>query len=121
MIIFKWLLHFIKFVMKEISSMLIKIAFFLFLGVLTFNYFSKTKKVSIAKKSYLKIDFSNSFDETLVQNPFSFNSNSINFYQLLKKIKSAKDDSNVEGLILFLDNNTLSKNQISELGEVLIE
>ncbi|MGL5000786.1 MAG: signal peptide peptidase SppA [Cetobacterium sp.] len=121
MIIFKWLLHFIKFVMKEISSMLIKIAFFLFLGVLIFNYFSKTKKVSVAKKSYLKIDFSNSFDETLVQNPFSFNSNSINFYQLLKKIKSAKDDSNVEGLILFLDNNTLSKNQISELGEVLTE
>ncbi|MGL6024764.1 MAG: S49 family peptidase, partial [Cetobacterium sp.] len=121
MIIFKWLLYFIKFIIKEISSMIIKIAFFLFLGVLIFNYFSKTKKVSVSKKSYLKIDFSNSFDETLVQNPFSFNSNSINFYQLLKKIKSAKDDSNVEGLILFLDNNTLSKNQISELGEVLIE
>ncbi|MGL4998739.1 MAG: signal peptide peptidase SppA [Cetobacterium sp.] len=101
--------------------MIIKFAFFLILIIVAFNYFSKTKKVPITKKSYLKIDFSKSFGETLVQNPFDFNSNSINFYQLLKKINSSKDDSNVEGLILFLDNNTLSKNQISELGEVLIQ
>ncbi|MGL5088472.1 MAG: signal peptide peptidase SppA [Cetobacterium sp.] len=121
MIIFKYLLNFIKFIIKEISSMIIKFAFFLILAIIAFNYFSKTKKVTITKKSYLKIDFSKSFGETLVQNPFNFNSDSINFYQLLKKIDSSKDDSNIEGLILLLDNNTLSKNQISELGEVLIQ
>ncbi|MGL4971015.1 MAG: signal peptide peptidase SppA [Cetobacterium sp.] len=121
MFIFKWFVHFIKFIIKEISSMIIKFSFLLLLGVIAFNYFSNTKKTPITKKSYLKIDLSKTYGETLIQNPLSFSSKSINFYQLLKTISLSKDDSNIEGLLLFFDNNTLSKNQISELGEVLNE
>ncbi|MGL5744588.1 MAG: signal peptide peptidase SppA [Cetobacterium sp.] len=119
MFIFKWLLNFIKFVIKEISSMIIKFVFLLLLGVIAFNYFSNTKKTPITKKSYLKIDLSKTYGETLIQNPLSFSSKSINFYQLLKTISLSKDDSNIEGLVFFFDNNTLSKSQINELGEVL--
>lgn len=119
MFIFKWLLNFIKFVIKEISSMIIKFVFLLFLGVIAFNYFSNTKKTPVTKKSYLKIDLSKTYGETLIQNPLSFSSKSINFYQLLKTISLSKDDSNIEGLVFFFDNNTLSKSQINELGEVL--
>ncbi|MGL5377602.1 MAG: signal peptide peptidase SppA, partial [Cetobacterium sp.] len=80
-----------------------------------------TKKVAITKKSFLQIDLSKSFNENLVISPLDFNSNKINFYQLLKKIKSSKNDSNVEGLVFLLDNNLLTKNQISELGDTLNE
>ncbi len=121
MFIFKWFIDFIKFIIKEISSMIIKFAFLLLLGVIAFNYFSNNKKTPITKKSYLKIDLSKTYGETLIQNPLSFSSKSINFYQLLKTISLSKDDSNIEGLLLFFDNNTLSKNQISELGEILNE
>lgn len=61
------------------------------------------------------------FNETLIQSPLNFNSKSINFYQLLNNISMAKEDSNVQGIILFLDDNSLSRSQIDELGEVLNE
>ncbi|MGL5903246.1 MAG: S49 family peptidase, partial [Cetobacterium sp.] len=121
MTIFKYLFKFLKFLIKEISSMIIKIIFFLIIGFLLFNHLTKTKKVAITKKSFLQIDLSKSFNENLVISPLDFNSNNINFYQLLKKIKSSKDDSNVEGLVFLLDNNLLTKNQISELGSTLNE
>ncbi|WP_432204915.1 signal peptide peptidase SppA [Cetobacterium somerae] len=119
MILLKWLLDFLKFVVREISSMIIKFIFLLVLLVLAFNYFTKNKKAPIEKKSYLKIDLSKEFNETLVQSPFDFNSKGINFYQLLKSIKTSKNDSNIQGIILFLDDNTLSRSQIDELGETL--
>ena len=121
MFIFKWLFNFIKFIVREISSMIIKFAFLILLGVIAFNYFSNNKKTTITKKSYLKVDLSKTYTETLIQNPLSFSSKGINFYQLLKSISLSKDDSNVEGILLFFDNNTLSKSQINELGEVLNE
>ena len=121
MFVFKWLFNFIKFIVREISSMIIKFAFLILLGVIAFNYFSNNKKTTITKKSYLKVDLSKTYTETLIQNPLSFNSKGINFYQLLKSISLSKDDSNVEGILLFFDNNTLSKSQINELGEVLNE
>lgn len=121
MFLISWILSFFKFVIREISSMIIKFAFLIFLIILAFSYFDKNKKTPIAKKSYLKIDLSKEYNETLVQSPFNFNSKNINFYQLLNNIVISKNDSNVEGLIIFLDDNSLSRTQISELGEVLNE
>lgn len=121
MFLISWILSFFKFVIREISSMIIKFAFLIFLIILAFSYFDKNKKTPIAKKSYLKIDLSKEYNETLVQSPFNFNSKNINFYQLLNNIAISKNDSNVEGLIIFLDDNSLSRTQISELGEVLNE
>lgn len=93
--------NFLKFIIREISSMIIKFAFLLVLIILAFNYFTKTKKSPITKKSYLKIDLAKEFNETLIQSPLNFNSKSINFYQLLNNISMAKEDSNVQGIILF--------------------
>ena len=121
MFLLNWILSFFKFIIREISSMIIKFAFLIVLVVLIFNYFDKTKKTPITKKSYLKIDLSKEFNETLVQNPLNFNSKNINFYQLLNSISISKNDNNVEGLFIFLDDNTLTRTQISELGEVLNE
>ena len=121
MFLFYWIINFFKFIIREISSMIIKFIFLIVLIVLAFNYFNETKKTPIVKKSYLKIDLSKEFNETLIQNPLNFGSKNINFYQLLHNIAISKNDSNVEGLIMFLDNNSLSRTQISELGEVLNE
>lgn len=121
MILLRWIFNFLKFIIREISSMIIKFVFLLILIILAFNYFTKTKKSPITKKSYLKIDLSKEFNETLIQSPLNFSSKSINFYQLLNNISMAKDDSNVQGIILSLDENSLSRSQIDELGEVLNE
>ncbi|WP_297431870.1 signal peptide peptidase SppA [uncultured Cetobacterium sp.] len=121
MILLRWIFNFLKFIIREISSMIIKFVFLLILIVLAFNYFTKTKKSPITKKSYLKIDLSKEFNETLIQSPLNFSSKSINFYQLLNNISMAKDDSNVQGIILSLDESSLSRSQIDELGEVLNE
>lgn len=121
MFLFKWIFNLFKFIIREIFSMIIKFAFLFIILVLAFNYFTKTKKSPIAKKSYLKIDLAKEFNETLIQSPLNFNSKSITFYQLLNNIDLAKNDSNVQGIVLFLDDNTLNRNQIGELGEALNE
>ena len=121
MFLLRWIFNFLKFIIREISSMIIKFAFLLILIVLAFNYFTKTKKSPFTKKSYLKIDLSKEFNETSIQSPINFNSKSLNFYQLLDNINVAKEDDNVQGIILFLDDNSLSRSQIDELGEVLNE
>ena len=121
MFLLRWIFNFLKFIIREISSMIIKFAFLLVLIILAFNYFTKTKKSPITKKSYLKIDLAKEFNETLIQSPLNFSSKNINFYQLLNNISMAKEDSNVQGIILFLDDNSLSRSQIDELGEVLNE
>lgn len=121
MFLFRWIFNLLKFIIREISSMIIKFAFLVVLIFLAFNYFTKTKKSPPTKKSYLKVDLSKEFNETLIQNPLNFSSKSINFYKLLNNVSMAKEDSNVQGLILFLDNNSLSRSQIDELGEVLNE
>ncbi|MEG2696836.1 MAG: signal peptide peptidase SppA [Cetobacterium sp.] len=121
MFILKYVFDFLKFVIREISSMIIKFIFFIVIVVVAINYFSKTKKAPVATKTYLKVDLSNDFKETFIQTPLNLKTDSINFYQLLNKVYSSKDDDNILGLVLFLDGNTLSRTQISELGEILNE
>lgn len=121
MFILKYIFDFLKFIIREISSMIIKFIFFIVIVVVAINYFSKTKKTPVATKAYLKVDLSNEFKENFIQTPLNFKPDSTNFYQLLNKVYSSKDDANVLGLVLFLDGNTLSRTQISELGEVLNE
>ncbi|MGL5761242.1 MAG: hypothetical protein ACRCXS_07520, partial [Cetobacterium sp.] len=64
MFLLRWIFNFLKFIIREISSMIIKFAFLLVLIILAFNYFTKTKKSPITKKSYLKIDLAKEFNET---------------------------------------------------------
>lgn len=119
MILLQGIYNFLKFVIREISSMLIKFIFFIFLIILAFNYFSKTKKSPVTTKTYLKVDLSKEFKDTFIQSPLSLSPNSLNFYQLLNRVSASKDDDNILGIILFLDGNTLNRTQIGELGECL--
>ena len=119
MFILKWIFNFIKFIIREIFSLIIKLGFIVLIIFLAFYYFDKKEKTVVHTKSFLKLDLSKEFNENLVLTPFNLKNDGINFYQLLKKIKLSESDNDIEGIIIFTDNNTLNKPQIAELGKVL--
>lgn len=119
MFLLRWISTFFKFVIKELFSFTIKLIFLIFLIVVGITFFISKKEIQNPKNVYLTVDLSKDFKDNLVKSPFSFKNKSTNFYQLLNKISLSKADSNVLGIVLYTDRNTLSRTQIVELGEVL--
>lgn len=121
MFILRAIFRFIKFVIREIFSFIIKFSLIILIGFSIFSYYMKSTPPALPKDTYLEIDLGAKYNESIIESPLSFEENSMTFYQLLKKIELAKDDSQIKGIILKLDGLSLSRNQISELGKILNE
>lgn len=119
MFIIKYIFRFFKFIITEISALIIKLIVLGIILIFGFSYLSREKKPTIKSNTFLEVDLSKKYNENLIDSPLDFNTTSTNFYQLLEKIKFAKNDKKISGIVLFFDGNTLNKPQISELGEVL--
>lgn len=115
-----YIIKFFKFIIKEIFSFFIKL--FLLFGLIIVCvtiFLNKTEDKMILRDSYLVIDCSQPFSEQSYKTLLG--GNSISFFDLLTVIDYVKTDRNILGVVLDLNNVTLSTTQINELGEKLKE
>lgn len=114
----------IKFLFKEIASFIIKGALLLvIIGVIIAVSIKEPKEnKKVAKPgSYIKIDMSQKYSEPVEYLPKFLMGEKGNFYGLIKKLNIIKEDKNISGIFLKLDNLTLSNGQIEELEKKLEE
>lgn len=115
----------IIFIIKEIFSFFIKLvllSILLLVIIGIFNKYSAQKEknnLKIEKGSYIVIDLGNKYSEKSEAIPNFLKDGEINFFSLLKKLDSINSNPNVEGIFLKLDNITLDRAQIEELGSKL--
>ena len=115
----------IIFIIKEIFSFFIKLvlmSILLLIIIGVFNKYSSQKEknnLKIEKGSYIVIDLGNKYSEKSETIPNFLKDGEINFFSLLKKLDSINSNPNVEGIFLKLDNITLDRAQIEELGSKL--
>lgn len=113
------------FIIKEIFSFFIKLvlmSILLLIIIGVFNKYSSQKEknnLKIEKGSYIVIDLGNKYSEKSEAIPNFLKDREINFFSLLKKLDSINSNPNVEGIFLKLDNITLDRAQIEELGSKL--
>lgn len=113
------------FIIKEIFSFFIKLvlmSILLLIIIGVFNKYSSQKEknnLKIEKGSYIVIDLGNKYSEKSETIPNFLKDGEINFFSLLKKLDSINSNPNVEGIFLKLDNITLDRAQIEELGSKL--
>lgn len=113
------------FIIKEIFSFFIKLvlmSILLLIIIGVFNKYSSQKEknnLKIEKGSYIVIDLGNKCSEKSETIPNFLKDGEINFFSLLKKLDSINSNPNVEGIFLKLDNITLDRAQIEELGSKL--
>lgn len=113
------------FIIKEIFSFFIKLvlmSILLLVIIGIFNKYSSQKEknnLKIEKGSYIVIDLGNKYSEKSETIPNFLKDGEINFFSLLKKLDSINSNPNVEGIFLKLDNITLDRAQIEELGSKL--
>lgn len=113
------------FIIKEIFSFFIKLvlmSILLLIIIGVFNKYSSQKEknnLKIEKGSYIVIDLGNKYSEKSEAIPNFLKDGEINFFSLLKKLDSINSNPNVEGIFLKLDNITLDRAQIEELGSKL--
>ncbi len=115
----------IIFIIKEIFSFFIKLvllSILLLVIIGIFNKYSSQKEknnLKFEKGSYIAIDLGNKYSEKSEAIPNFLKDGEINFFSLLKKLDSINSNPNVEGIFLKLDNITLDRAQIEELGSKL--
>lgn len=120
-----WIFGTIIFIIKEIFSFFIKLVLMLVLLLVAigiFNKYSSQKEknnLKLEKGSYIVIDLGNKYSEKSETIPNFLKDGEINFFSLLKKLDSINSNPNVEGIFLKLDNITLDRAQIEELGSKL--
>ena len=127
--IFTWIkksiLGTILFVIKEIFSFIIKLTLTLFvIGAIVgafLEYSNKDEKVTIKNGSYVEIDLGKEYPEKLEPLPKFLLDGEINFYSLLKKLDGVSNDDRIGGILIKVDNITLNRAQIDELGRKLEE
>ena len=113
----------ILFIIKEVFSFIIKFSLFLILivGVIgaILKYSSKDETIVLKENSV--VDLGKEYKEKLEGLPKFLIEGEINFYSLLTKLNSIKNDNKVKGVLLKLDNMTLDRGQIEELSGKLEE
>lgn len=119
MFLLKFIYRFIKFIFLEICSFFIKSLIFLIILVAIIATIVSKETPEMKKNTFLTINLDRKYNDTLIDENIPFFSKNKNFYNLIQKIKAAKSDSKVEGIILLTDNNNLSRTQIIELGSIL--
>ena len=115
----------ILFIIKEVFSFIIKFSLFLILivGVIgaILKYSSKDETIVLKENSVVVVDLGKEYKEKLEGLPKFLIEGEINFYSLLTKLNSIKNDNKVKGVLLKLDNMTLDRGQIEELSGKLEE
>lgn len=112
----------ILFIIKEIFSFIIKsfLLIILLVGILgaIIKYSSQNENdnMSIEKGSFVVIDLGKEYKEKLEPLPKILREGDMNFFSLLKKLNSINSDDNIDGVLLKLDNLSLDRGQIEELG-----
>lgn len=114
----------VKFLIKEIASFIIKGCLLLF--IIAVIVAASIKEPSESKKvaqpgTFIRIDMSQKYNESVDYLPKFLVGDRDNFYGLLKKLSAIKEDKNVSGLLLDIDDLPLSNAQIEELSKKLEE
>ncbi|WP_300389384.1 signal peptide peptidase SppA [Fusobacterium sp.] len=118
-----FLLKVLLFVIKELFSFIIK--FFLVLIVIAtilggvLKYSSKESESVIKNRSYVEIDLGKEYPERLENLPKFLLDGESNFYSLLTKLDGINRDEKIDGVLLKVDNLSLDRAQIEELGSRL--
>ncbi len=118
-----FLLKVLLFIIKEFFSFIIKFFLALFVmaiilgGVL--KYSSKESESVIKNGSYIEIDLGKEYPERLENLPKFLLKGESNFYSLLTKLDGINRDEKIEGVLLKVDNLSLDRAQIEELGSRL--
>lgn len=118
-----FLLKVLLFVIKELFSFIIK--FFLVLIVIAtilggvLKYSSKESESVIKNGSYVEIDLGKEYPERLENLPKFLLDGESNFYSLLTKLDGINRDEKIDGVLLKVDNLSLDRAQIEELGSRL--
>lgn len=111
----------VLFIVKEFFSFIIKLSLLLIIiGVIVggiVKYSMKEKKSSIKSGSYVEIDLGKEYLEKIEGLPKFLLDGDMNFYSLLKRLDGVAKDARIEGVLLKIDNCTLDRAQIEELGE----
>lgn len=118
-----FLLKVLLFVIKELFSFIIK--FFLVLIVIAtilggvLKYSSKESESVVKNGSYVEIDLGKEYPERLENVPKFLLDGESNFYSLLTKLDGINRDEKIDGVLLKVDNLSLDRAQIEELGSRL--
>lgn len=118
-----FLLKVLLFVIKELFSFIIK--FFLVLIVIAtilggvLKYSSKESESVVKNGSYVEIDLGKEYPERLENLPKFLLDGESNFYSLLTKLDGINRDEKIDGVLLKVDNLSLDRAQIEELGSRL--
>ncbi|WP_291258721.1 signal peptide peptidase SppA [Fusobacterium sp.] len=120
-----FLLKVLLFVIKELFSFIIK--FFLVLiviatilgGVLKYSSKESESESVIKNGSYVEIDLGKEYPERLENLPKFLLDGESNFYSLLTKLDGINRDEKIDGVLLKVDNLSLDRAQIEELGSRL--
>lgn len=111
----------VLFIVKEFFSFIIKLSLLLIIiGVIVggiVKYSMKEEKSSIKSGSYVEIDLGKEYLEKIEGLPKFLLDGDMNFYSLLKRLDGVAKDARIEGVFLKIDNCTLDRAQIEELGE----
>lgn len=111
----------VLFIVKEFFSFIIKLTLLLIIiGVIVggiVKYSMKEEKSSIKSGSYVEIDLGKEYLEKNEGLPKFLLDGDMNFYSLLKRLDGVAKDARIEGVLLKIDNCTLDRAQIEELGE----
>lgn len=122
-VIKNFLLKVLLFVIKELFSFIIK--FFLVLIVIAtilggvLKYSSKESESVVKNGSYVEIDLGKEYPERLENLPKFLLDGESNFYSLLTKLDGINRDEKIDGVLLKVDNLSLDRAQIEELGSRL--
>ena len=86
-------------------------------------FFTKTAlekdKITIEKGSYIEVDLSKEYKEKGKNLPEFLKGQETNFFSMLKTFDYIERDKDIKGVVLKLDNLSLSSAQIEELGKKL--
>lgn len=119
----KFILGTILFVIKEIFSFFIKAFLFLVVIFSIGIFFTKTAlekdKITIEKGSYIEVDLSKEYKEKGKNLPEFLKGQETNFFSMLKTFDYIERDKDIKGVVLKLDNLSLSSAQIEEFGKKL--
>lgn len=112
----------ILFILKEFFSFVIKLSLFVLILVGIVVFFTN-KKLNIKEDNiilkdniYVNINLAQSYKERNFSGNF-LEEKTFSFYSLLKIISELKDEVNVDGIILNLDNISLNYAQVEELSK----
>ena len=118
--ILKYIGKIILFFSKQVLQAILVVIIFLAIiaGIFTATLTEYKKEVIVKKNSYLELDFSKEIVEKDRGELFELEK-TIELYEVLKGIKKAAKDPNIDGIYMDIDNIKLSANNIEEIGEGL--